>query len=445
MPLLAVNDLRQSNSNTPVKIIRRAWSISADENITQFVVVSAYTDVEAINKLIKELRSEGTQNIKLLLDYGASGYHRDEETTKDLNKLAKLIKRRFSLDSGIFLVQLGRFLHSKIVFIKTSTDTELASVGSLNFTFRGLRSNEEVIYNVKKPKSVIKYIKKLEQHATKIPFDRKNKQVSRTYRDWMLQGAMFYEDKESNPFNFKLNLPEDIRQQVSEVTGLPAETPDNLTIFYVLNIPKNKTKMGWKKFCISTCYGYWCPKQLVEETQKSINEKIELTLRQRIKPVLEDKKSLRRKYLEKFEFIEGKINSYNEVHRTNYEWDKSSAISRLDKWLGKTFKKLQNENQLRRLVSGVSGPVVVPDFWSGDLLALKEFEQSFCQHMVIELSKKSVQNWIAQWFRDCFEFPENHLFRQNWDEAWEDEDNWLLWLTNQAQDPFEELPREWLD
>jgi phosphatidylserine/phosphatidylglycerophosphate/cardiolipin synthase-like enzyme len=445
MPLLSVNDLRQRNSNTPLQIMRRAWNMSDDEKIIQIMIVSAFTDVKAIRKLINELRSEKTQNIILLLDYGASGYHRDREATEELNKLSILVKKHFSPDSGLFLIQIGRFLHSKIIFLKTNKGKDLASVGSLNFTFRGLHSNEEIIYNVKNPKSVIKYTEKLKRYATKIPFDGRKSQVACTYRDWMLQGAMFYEDKDSNPFNFKLNLPEDIRQQANEIVGLPAETPDNLTVFYVLNIPKNKTKMGWKKFCISTCYGHWCPKQLLVETTKSINNKIESTVQKRIKPILDDKEKLKNKYLKKFDFIEERIDKFNKVHGTNYEWDKNNAIKRIDNWIEKTLKKLQNEDQLKRLVAGVSGPVVVPDFWSGDLLALKDFEQSFCEHMIIELSKKSVQNWIAQWFRDYFEFPENHPLGQDWDEAWSDEDNWWSWLTKQDQDPFEKLPGEWLD
>jgi len=181
------------------------------------------------------------------------------------------------------------------------------------------------------------------------------------------------------------------------------------------------------------------------ETTKSINKKIESTVQKRIKPILDDKKKLKNKYLKKFDFIEKKINEYNKVHGTNYEWDKNNAIKRIDKWLEKTLKKLQNDDQLKRLVSGVSGPVVVPDFWSGDLLALKDFEQSFCEHIIIELSKKSVKNWIAQWFRDYFEFPKNHPLGQDWDEAWSDEDNWWSWLTKQDQDPFEKLPGKWLD
>ena len=199
MPLLSVNDLRRRNSNTPLQIIRRSWGMAADEKIQQIMVVSAYTDVKAIMKLINELGSERTQNVKLLLDYGASGYHRDKTTTEELDKLAKLVNKNFSPDSGIFLIRMGRFLHSKVILLQTDNDRSLASVGSLNFTFRGLRGNEEIIYNIKNPKSVIQYTKKLEQYANKIPFDREKKSTTSTYRDWMLQGAMFYEDKESNP------------------------------------------------------------------------------------------------------------------------------------------------------------------------------------------------------------------------------------------------------
>ncbi len=112
-------------------------------------------------------------------------------------------------------------------------------------------------------------------------------------------------------------------------------------------------------------------------------------------------------------------------------------IDRLYKWIPRLIEKLKDENNLSRLLAGVTD-TVVPDFWAGDEIALREFEQSFCSHIVLELSKSRIQNWVAQWLRE-FEFPEDI----NWEDFWDDEEAWLEWLHGQSTDPFKELPTTW--
>ena len=68
-----------------------------------------------------------------------------------------------------------------------------------------------------------------------------------------------------------------------------------------------------------------------------------------------------------------------------------------------------------------------------------------CSHIVLELSKSRVQNWTALWLRDEFEFGDDLPLGEVWDDSWDNEEEWQQWLQKQASDPFEELPKTWLE
>jgi len=83
---------------------------------------------------------------------------------------------------------------------------------------------------------------------------------------------------------------------------------------------------------------------------------------------------------------------------------------------------------------------------AGDEIALRDFEETFCAHIVIELSKSRVQNWVAQWLRnwqEYFEFGKGLALQERWEESWDDEDAWCEWLHCCSSDPFAELPDQW--
>lgn len=440
MSLIAISEIRRPG-DTPYRLIRRLWGLSRSEKISSLRIVSAYTDVEWIEKLIEEYGRN--RKFQCILDYGASGYNRDQKTTEKLNELANTVSMKFDSSSGIYLARVGRFLHSKLLVVRTSEERNFGAVGSLNFTRRGFLGNEEIMYAVKSPKSMLAYSKKILQNAEKIPLnDGFIQRDIANYRDWMLAGSIFFEDKESSPFNFKLGLPEDALSSVSNIHSiLEAKTSDNVSILKILKIESNGKSPGWKKYCVNTCYGYWCPMQLTSEAIRSIDDSVKYK-RDKLNPVLSEngKINLKNAYISLFNEVEKRTT------KLGYKWDKSRAIVRLDTWLTRVIRKLNDEDNQRRLLAGVGGPAVVPDLWTGDELALQEFEQSFCSHLVIELSKKKVFNKISQFLWDSdFNLPPlqfEPFGSDDWEDVWYDEDRWLEWLHQQSKDPFVGLAGE---
>ncbi|MBF0233443.1 MAG: phosphatidylserine/phosphatidylglycerophosphate/cardiolipin synthase family protein [Desulfamplus sp.] len=440
MSLIAISEIRRPG-DTPYRLIRRLWGLERSERIMSLRIVSAYTDLEWIEKLIEEFGRN--RKFQCILDYGASGYNRDQKTTEKLNELANTISTKFDASSGIYLVRVGAFLHSKLLEATTSKKRNLGAVGSLNFTRRGFLGNEEIMYTVNAPKSILAYSEKIWQDAGKIPLNEEFiERNTGTYRDWMLAGCIFFEDKESSPFNFKLGLPEDALSSVSNIhSTLEAKTSDNISILKMLNIKTNTKTPSWKKYCINTCYGYWCPKQLTGDAIKSIEDSVK-SKRNRLDPVFSEngKVNLKNDYISLFDEVEKK------TRELGYKWDKDKAIKRLDPWLTRVINKLNDESNQRRLLAGVGGPAVVPDLWTGDELALQEFEQSFCSHLVIELSKKKVFNKISRflWDSDFNEPPFQYepFSSDDWEDVWYDEDKWLEWLRQQSIDPFEGVAGE---
>lgn len=436
MSLIAISEIRRSG-DTPYKLIRRLWGLERSEKITSLRIISAYTDLKWIEKLIEEFGRN--RKFQCILDYGASGYNRDQKTTEKLNELANTISSNFDASSGIYLARVGKFLHSKLLVARTSEERNLGAIGSLNFTRRGFLGNEEIMYAVKAPKSIPAYYKKIFQNAGKIPLNEEFiHRNTVTYREWMLSGSIFFEDKESSPFNFKLGLPEEVLSSVSSIHSiLEAKTSDNVSILKMLNIETNGKSPGWKKYCVNTCYGHWCPKQLTGEAIKNIDDSVK-SKRDKLNSILSEdgKVKLKNSYISLFDEVE------STTRELGHEWDKAKAIGRLDAWLTRVIKKLNNENNQTRLLAGVGGPAVVPDLWTGDELALQEFEQSFCSHIVIEVSKKRRVNKIARWLYD-FDYSDfSPFYSDDWEDVWYDEDKWLEWLHQQSNDPFEGVAGE---
>ena len=438
MSLIAISEVRKP-SDTPYKLIRRIWGLESSERITWLRIISAYTDPDWIEKVIEEFGKD--RNYECVLDYGASGYNRDQQTTEKLNELAGRISNKFKDGSGIYLARVGRFLHAKLLIARTSEERILGAVGSLNFTRRGFLDNEEIMYAVKNPKSLLDYSKRIFEYSERIPLSNKSIQRNHTtYRDWMLAGSIFYEDKESNPFNFKLGIPDEFRAQNSNVIpGEQAQTSDYYPLTKLLGIIPSK-KQSWKKYCVATCYGHWCPAQLLNQTNKEIKNGVDQQTINKIQPILDNQDILRQKYEELFSKIESNIQRIG--IQQDPQWSRTAAETRLNDWLPRVIKKLQDEEVRWRLLAGVSGPVVVPNFWASDNLALQEFEQSFCSHIVIEVSKKKRRNKIAQWLYD-FDYSGFAPFHSDdWEEVWYDEDKWLEWLHQQSNDPFEGVAGE---
>jgi hypothetical protein len=178
---------------------------------------------------------------------------------------------------------------------------------------------------------------------------------------------------------------------------------------------------------------------LANEINEEIRNGVAKQVINKIQPILNNQEVLRQKYLELFNKIERNI---QKIGIQNPQWNRTAAEARLNEWLPRVINKLQDEAVRWRLLAGVSGPVVVPNFWASDNLALQEFEQSFCSHIVIEVSKKRRVNKIAKWLYD-FDYSDFvPFYSDDWEDVWFDEDKWLEWLHQQSNDPFEGVADE---
>lgn len=439
------------HTRSPLTILRQTWRLKKASNLNGITIVSAFTDPVIIGQVLDELNTEGPEKkiVKVCLDFGASGYHRDEEVTGQLDALAARLTKGFHENSGIFLIKLGRFLHSKVLVLHTKNGDRV-SIGSLNFTRRAFFTNEEVLTNitdVDDVASVQKYIADLfgSERCRKVPFERAlpNEAVN-SCRKWLLRGALFFEDRVTSPYNFKLGLPQELlRQPALIIPDAKAEVPDNISLMQLLGIPDTKLSLAWKRYCVPTCYGHWCPSQLATLARDSIQEAIAKKQKAKIEPVLQNEGTLTKKFYTLFNEIEKNINKFNRTNNTRYVWSKKQTITRLEKWIPRIVKKLKDKDNLYQLLAGVN-ETIVPDFWAGDEIALREFEESFCSHIVLELSKSRVQNWAVLWLRDIFfKFESHQSLGIGWDDSWDNEEVWLEWLRRQASDPFEELPNIW--
>jgi hypothetical protein len=442
----------RNKASTPLAMLRQTCQVPGADSPTGATIVSAFTDPVIIEQLLNEMKNgkPRKKKVKFCLDFGASCYHRDDKVTEQLDALAERLKKSFHKESGIFLINLGRFLHSKVFVLHTNNGDRI-SVGSLNFTMRAFFTNEEVLTNitdVDEIASIQKYIAGLitSERCRKVPFEPTLTTGSIvSCREWLLQGAFFFEDRVRSPYNFKLGLPRKLlRQPALIIPGAQAEVPDNISLMRLLRIPESKLSLAWKRYCIPTCYGHWCPIQLSNLARDSIQKAVEAKQKEKIEPVLKNEHELITKFHVLFEKIEKNIQKFNKANNTKHAWNKNRTISRLEKWIPRIVTRLKDKKNLYRLLAGVN-ETIVPDFWTGDEVALREFEESFCSHLVLELSKYRVQNWVALWLRDEFEFHSDQSLGSDWDGSWENEDAWLEWLYNQATDPFEDLPNTWFE
>lgn len=445
-----ISSLRKECSS-PLAMIKQIFQCETLSGLTGITIVSAYTDPVIIDELLDELQGmfDSRFQVRVLLDMGASGYRRDELITNRLEGLAERLRESFNSDSGIFLVNLGRLMHSKAILLHCGKN-DRASLGSLNFTKRGFFVNEEIqahLEHEKDVKEVLKYVTSIikdKKRCMQLPFFQHVKEDTViSAREWLLRGRLFFEDKAANPFNFKLGLPKKLlKQPAFVIPGAEAEVPDNISILSLLKIPRAKQAVGWKTYCIPTCYGYWCPAQLVEQALEDIKKSVATKRESKVEKILQNSGQLKKKFLTTFDKIEKNIERLNKNNRTRFRWDKGGAVKRLEKWLPRVLNRLADPRNMERLLAGVDD-TVVPDLWAGDEIALRDFEETFCAHIVIELSKLKVKNSVALWLRDYFEFGNGLALQERWEESWDDEEAWLEWLHSSVSDPFVELPSQW--
>ena len=233
----------------------------------------------------KKVHATVNKELIVIVDLFSSKFHSDEKLRADLLKLNKEICKCCSAErSGIYLARVGPLLHSKGFLISTVKRGKLI-IGSLNLTQKGLRKNEEIMLLGEFTKGSREQVASLAGafegyvdalldgefvNSTVTRVDRvdvKKSEVPRSLREMFLDGRLYYERKEQDPFRFDLKLPEAMRQSTSNISDfLESTTSNSIDISKLaartldVDLPElDQSRSKWKKFCVLTCYGYWSP------------------------------------------------------------------------------------------------------------------------------------------------------------------------------------------
>lgn len=391
--------------------------------VRSIIAISAYIDIDSIKELVKFLSdsadSRGKPSLKIYIDKSSSRFFSDRKTKNGLLKQQKEILERFSNDSGIFLVQFGKLFHSKIYLIEANRIGKIV-LGSMNLTQKGVNENEEILlidnYKIdgraisnRLSKWVKEYSESLNAKSTCVAENITGNYPS-CMRQFLLNGSIYYELKEQNPFRFKLNLPEVIIKQKAQIDHLlESSITDTISIEALIyeirestgkTLPSiGKTKAFWKKYCVETCYGFWNPDLWNEEITATLKTRIEerKPYYDEIKLITQDNgREIKSSFIQLCERIQ--IYLVKNYSIKDWEYGESkNAIEAWDKWYKNLISKLGNEDFYNRLISGISF-VPSPDVWN-DSLSSAEFENSFYQSIIYYWSKeysKETTNVIAQ-------------------------------------------------
>jgi len=399
-------------------------------------VVSAYFDIPSINQLLKYMNNQKHEraNIELIIivDNFSSKFQANKELREELKKINNKIQSLCpnSENSGIYLARVGSLFHSKGFLVSTSKRGKFM-IGSLNLTQKGLHKNEEIILlgeytkhskekNAVLAKSFNDYVDQLlklkpyedevDRNVKKVgtvervdTIDVKSVVAPRSLREVFLNGRLYYERKEQDPFRFDLKMPKSMKLSPSHLSAyLESTTSNSIDISKLVadqtTLPEPaQSRSTWKKFCVDTCYGYWSPTAYFESGagEDCLAEQ------------LRKRKGNRDEYYEQlFEYVkdcseevfsalnnivtEIGDNAKKDSSNNAEEWvfqDVDQLKKAWETWLVNLTRKMENEHFKDRLNSGISS-VSVPDIWE-DTESTKEFEDSFFESIEYSLRKSS--------------------------------------------------------
>ena len=401
-------------------------------------IISAYTDLAMLNIICKQAFNKSDKRtpvrIRIFLDRLASTYENDSKMKRRIDLLSKKIQNKGAKDSGIYLVKIGSLFHAKAVVVETNADI-VCMVGSLNMTKKAFARNEELVLlgqadsGSKASTAQIakwisgEYCEKLESNSIKVPFtDEIIFQDS--LQSLMLSGRMFHEVKEADPFRFNIGLPADflkIKQSIHPL--LKAELRDSISIESIILglqqedgiervLPKaseDGSRERWKKYCLETCYGYWCPDSLRNDAEKAKESR-----RQSRLPKFEGSdqceglfsiiKNNREDITICFYEILRKLNAQIVAGGiTDAKWNVEKVRARWTTWYDLLIDKLKNQDIRDRIISGVHS-TPVPNVWS-DPITSKEFESSFMEGLQFAFSKGEVTQFkkVIKTLKDSYQ------------------------------------------
>ena len=217
-----------------------------------------------------------------------------------------------------------------------------------------------------------------------------------------LDGRLYYERKEQDPFRFDLKLPKSMKLSTSNLSDFLESTTSNSIdisklVVHQLKVTLPESTQGhskWKKFCVDTCYGYWSPTAYLEskDGEDCLTEQ------------LCKKKGNRSTYYKQlFQYVKShgdavfsalnnivndigenakKEEGYGDIETWVF-LEEGKLKATWQDWLANLNMKMGNERFRDRLNSGVSS-VTVPDIWE-DAESTREFENSFFESVINDL------------------------------------------------------------
>jgi hypothetical protein len=396
------------------------------KHVNTVIAISAYVDIDSIDQLIEFVKEKcfkrSLPSLRFFIDRSSSHFFSDLDTRNELIKRDENIRTFCNDNSGIYLVRLGALFHSKAYLIE-GRNTGKVFFGSLNLTSKGITSNEELIvsdefnvdghsYGSRLADWVKEYADGLHINSVRVNVAAKRSQPGSVscMRQMLLEGTIWYEQKEQKPFGFSLHLPEGVANQRANIDPLlDASVTDSISIERLITAvkphgleialpPLRNTKSLWKKYCIETCYGYWNPECL----QKALSEEIdkrEISRKPYYDKILECIQKDRQELLGCFLQLQGRVQRYlvqNGVSGWKYANQNDAEVA-WNIWLDRVLDKVGNPDYYKRLLIGISS-VPTPDVWN-DPLSAGEFEESFCESLLYLWSKeysKETSNIVAQ-------------------------------------------------
>lgn len=404
--------------------------LDVDGSIRDLTIISAYTDIKMLRELCRKARrnADGRTSgprIRIFLDRQASTYESDIKMKEVMDRLSRKLKTGND-GSGIWLVKVGPLFHAKAVVVETNTSLRYM-LGSLNMTQKAFSKNEELVglgyadVDSKAADNKIAkwisgaYCDKLKDLSQQVPFAREKQLEPDSLQSLLLSGIMFHEEKESDPFRFNIGLPEaflKIKQPVHPL--MAAELKDSISMEAIIKGAESDDGMGvrlpipdqsesresWKKYCLDTCYGFWCPDLLRDEAESAV----EVTRKKRspkfegrtiaetghlVEPglfsiVRDNRERISACFFSILEKLDNQIAAQLPVDR---DWDIKAVRIRWGRWYDRLIEKLENEQIRERIVLGVyTAPV--PNVWS-DPITSRVFETSWIEGLQFAWSKST--------------------------------------------------------
>ena len=401
--------------------------------VTEMYIVSAYTDVDVIEWMVGELQkaecgsSRSRIVLKIFLDERYSRFD-DDNMRAFLLKINTTIKsattqngrRLFDDESGIYLVRRGALFHSKLIITQT-TKVKRVIIGSLNFTKKAFKSNEELVYicddsNLfNKARKYISILGKIFKEPSESQGNVRVNKVSssltfnsdkmETLDDYLLNGFLVHPArKRAFPEYFKLNLPKDViesnleeleHKDLIEGKGLKGSISVLRMLQKIeptlkgLKEAQKEGKGKWTSLCIDTPLGLWCPKDKIEELKGKVNGADDLRDYHNhvFKKLLKKREDLEKIFKSVISEISGVIRNVQEKNGKKIKWiysDEETALKSWKSWFSDLLEKKEDAawfDRLNSIVSISKMPAIFDDPVSG-----RAFKKAFIESLRSEIN-----------------------------------------------------------